>query len=179
MNSNGRHNRKIQINPRVSPKIYKRIEDEAKRKDTSVNMIASHKLEDYYSKRIFKEKNNLSMLKNILKMMFDSNTPEKMEEYTDLASQFVLSEWKLQVKNPNLDEFHKRVTEWHQLNHIDVSMFEEDRQHRKYVVRHELGLRWSEFQCKLYSKMLQKIKQTVICTDFDDLSFTIEIAKSE
>ncbi len=178
MNSDGRSNKKLQINLRVSPKIYKRIENEAKRKDTSVNVIASHHLEDYYSKRILKEKSNLSMLKNVLKMMFDSNTPEKMAEYTDQASQFVLSEWKLQVKNPNLDEFHKRVTEWHDLNHIDVSMFEEDSQHRKYVVRHELGPLWSEFQCKLYAKMLQKIRQTIIWTDFDELSFTIEIAKS-
>ena len=99
---NNHNNKKVQINPRVSPRIYKIIEEEAKIKDTSVNLITSHHLEDYYSKRILKEKNNLCMLKNILKMMFKSNTPEKMEQYTEQASQFVLSEWKLQVKKTRI-----------------------------------------------------------------------------
>ena len=167
-----------QINPRISVPIFDKLEIEAQRKGLTITSLTGNILEDYVNKRTLKEeRGDVTIGKQVLRYIIEDNNSEQdeMESNIEKASNEILAEWKLQTSNLTFNEFDKRICEWHNLNKLRIRSFY-DNKHVRYVIKHDLGYHWSEFQCKMYCKILEKLDKMIVSSSFDDLSFTIEVS---
>jgi len=167
-----------QINPRIGVSIFEKLEIESQRKGLTITSLAGNILEDYVNKRTLKEeRGDITIGKQILRYLIQNNNSKQDEMESDIekAANEILAEWRLQTSNLTFNEFDKRVHEWHNLNKLRIRSFHDD-EHVLYVVKHDLGYHWSEFQCKMYCKILEKLGKMIVSSSFDDLSFTIEVS---
>lgn len=163
-----------QLNPRIPKDVFDTLESEAKRKDIAITTFAGKIIEEYAKKKMLKaNRGDLTVGKSILYLLMESNNEQEMEENTEKAAREILGVWKLQIENVTFDEFHNRIIDWHSLNNQKISFFEHNEK-IKYVIKHDLGLRWSEFQCKMYSKIIKELGGTLVKNGFDEVTYTIE-----
>ncbi|QMU54718.1 MAG: hypothetical protein GKS07_07430 [Nitrosopumilus sp.] len=97
-----------------------------------------------------------------------------MSSNTDKAASEILAEWRLQTDILDLKEFDKRILEWHNLNKLRIKCFNSN-EHVRYVIKHDMGLSWSEFNCMMYCRILEKIGVPITSSEFDGISYSIEI----
>ena len=166
-----------QINPRISVSTFDKLEVEAQKKDLTITALAGKILEDHADKKALKEeRGDIAIGKQILRYLLQSNhsKQDELESGVEKAANEILTEWKLQTDTLTFKEFDKRILEWHKLNQLRIRSFYNN-EHVRYVIKHDLGSSWSEFQCKMYCKILEELGKVVVSSDFDDLSFTIEV----
>lgn len=169
-----------QVNPRISTEVYDRILVDAQSNDLSVNVMASHVLEKYYELTAIKmERGDISISRNVFKNIIADKTNQKeFEERARMSALEVLAEMRIQKTKIDLNELHRRIIEWHEYNDFKINFFDGDGE-RKYVIKHELGEKWSEFECIMYGEIFKRIGETVINSEHDTISYTLEIAKHQ
>ena len=182
-----------QVNPRIPVQVFDKLEEEALKKGLSITTLAGNILEDYAEKKSLKEeRGDLMVGKKILSHLLEcgnnpkhANTNDNEHYYdnmltsnTDKAASEILAEWRLQTDILDLKEFHKRILGWHNLNKLRIKCFDIN-EHVRYVIKHDMGLSWSEFNCMMYCKMLEKIGVPVTTSEFDGISYSIEIPSHE
>ena len=180
------------ISTRISNRDYKWLENQANQNESSISALTGNIIHWYVSKLALKTNTDIHINKEILGLFLDScsfmrNDMNNNNEYSQIvkrniekAAMFILSEWRMQMGQVDFAEFKKRITEWHKLNHMQVKFFNSDSNHHssKITIMHNLGILWSEFQCRLYCKMLEKIKNvTVVSSEFDELNCIIDVAR--
>ena len=188
-------NKKLQqhkISVRISNRDYKWLEGQASQNESSISALTGSIIHWYVSKLALKTNTDVYINKEILGLFLDScsfmrngtyNSNEDsqiVKRNIEKAAMFILSEWRMQMGQVDFAEFKKRITEWHKLNHMQVKFFNSgDNQHNsKISIMHNLGILWSEFQCRLYCKILEKIKNvTVISSEFDEMNCVIDVAR--
>lgn len=109
--------------------------------------------------------------------MLKSNN-QNLKENAQNAGSEILSMMKMQIDELNLNEFYHRMKEWNTLNNFEINNFQ-NKNRIKYIVKHDLGLLWSQFQCEMYSHILKQLNQTVLEQNLNEFSFTIEISNHD
>ena len=166
-----------QINPRIAVPTFDKLELEAQKKGLTITTLAGQILEEHANKKALKEeRGDITVGKQILRYILQNNNSkqDELESNITKAANEILAEWRLQTNNLTFKEFDKRIIEWHNLNKLRIKSFYEN-EHVSYVIKHDLGLVWSEFQCKMYCKILQELDKVVVSSDFNNLSYTIEV----
>ena len=164
-----------QVNPRLSKKVYDRLVKDSVKNDMSRNEMAALRLEQFYTiLQQKRERGDIILMRSLLKRLLEKD--ENIEENAKLTGMDILAEMKMQVDKLTIDELDKRITEWHNLNQFQINSFD-NKERRKYIIKHDMGLKWSHFQCISYKTMFEGIGETVTSHKFDDVSFTIEISK--
>ena len=166
-----------QINSRISISVFDKLESEAQKKGLTITTLACKILEEHADKKALKEeRGDIIVGKQILRYLLQNNIAKQdnLKSNAERAANEILTEWKLQTNNLTLKEFDKRILEWHNLNHLRIRSFCNN-EHVRYVVKHNLGSYWSEFQCIMYCKILESLGKVIISSDFNDLSYTIDV----
>ena len=91
---------------------------------------------------------------------------------------YIITEMKKQVESLDFDEVLRRIIEWNEENKLSFRV-EYTGNHIKCTQIHDLGQRWSELQCRIYCKMFETVKGTVISKDWSETMFSFEVAKTD
>lgn len=167
-----------QVNPRIPSELYKKIQKDSKEKSIPVNTVVSNILEFHYKKQQLQNQHgNITTSISVLKKLICNNSdPKILDKDTSEIANEKLAEMRLRIDVVDCIELHKMIMEWHNLNELKITSFA-NAERIKYVSKHNLGSRWSEFQCHVHKKMFEKIGETVTSYKFDSITFTIVIAK--
>lgn len=166
-----------QVNPRIPESIHKTLEQDALSMGLSVNQMASHILEQYYMieyPRI--KRGDVTIMRRVLEKIVrcSENKAELIQNATHSADE-ILSEIRTEVDDVSYDFLHKKIMEWHNSNKFKINRFE-NTERRKYVIKHDMGARWSEFHCIMYKTLFEKVGESVVGHNFNEFDFSFEIA---
>ncbi|GKS67351.1 hypothetical protein YTPLAS73_08980 [Nitrosarchaeum sp.] len=155
-------------------KKIKRAADENGIKSASLAAKLIKKSLDFWEKK--GERGEITQARIIIAKYMEMIDESKIDEHIDDIVSYILGEMKMQVGKIDFIEFERRIMEWNKENRIEFAKFEEA-DSVVYLSKHDLGKNWSEIQCKVYSRMFEKMGKTVVESEFDNVTFSLTIAR--
>ena len=169
-----KENEKIQVNPTITKKADKILNEEAKRRKMAPTTFKGQILERYAFLTLQKEiRGDLVVGKKVLKLMLECETEKDYEKKSKEAARYVNAEALAQMGDVSYEERRKRIeTWWKEINKFKFSETKKDGK-IKWFVLHDMGERWSKFQCYMNKNLLEIVGSQVIDEEcgHDDLSF--------
>jgi len=144
----------------------------------SVSSLTSKIVHDWLRFRRSKQhRGDITLASKILKSRHDAIQKEMIPKIVKWDSKYILSEMQFQVDNLDFKELTKRITEWNRENGLIFVMRDRERG-KVFMQKHDLGIIWSEIQCKMYCMMYECIGETVLYQKFEKNSFSFEIVSN-
>ena len=140
----------------------------------SVSSLTAKIIHDWLIQKIKTTRGDITLASKILKSRHDAIQKEMIPKIVKGDAMYILSEMQFQVDNLDFKELTKRITEWNKENGLVFVM--RNRENSKvFMQRHDLGLIWSEIQCKMYCMMYERIGETILTKKIERSSFSFEI----
>jgi hypothetical protein len=141
----------------------------------SVSSLTSKIVHDWLRFRRSKQtRGDITLASKILRSRHEAIQKKMIPKIVKGDSKYILSEMQFQVDNLDFKELTKRITEWNKENGLLFVM--RNREGSKvFMQKHDLGIVWSEIQCKMYCMMYESIGETILSKKFEKNSFSFEI----
>ncbi|MGI9567263.1 MAG: hypothetical protein ACR2LL_09665 [Nitrosopumilus sp.] len=169
-----KENEKIQVNPTITKKADNILNEEAKRRKMAPTAFKGQILEKYAFLTLQKEiRGDLVVGKKVIKLMLECETEKDYEKKSKEAARHINAETLTQVGDVSYEERRKRIeTWWREINQFKFTETKMDGK-IKWFVLHDMGERWSKFQCHMNKNLLEIVGSQVIDEEcgYDDLSF--------
>ena len=166
-----------QLNIRLSTDVHAVLNKISEENDIAPTTLAAQIITEYVQFYYYKiHRGDVTISQHVLRKYLDIVGPTKIEEMSENVSDYIISEMKIQEGRINYDILSERILKWNKGNHLILNRFS-NKDSDMFIAKHELGRNWSEIQCNVYSKAFKKIGKTVLDKDFDECSYSIEIAK--
>ena len=145
----------------------------------SVSSLTAKIVHDWLRFRRSKQhRGDITLASKILKSRHDAIQKKKIPKIVKEDSKYILSEMQFQVDNLDFKELTKRITEWNRENGLVFVM--RNRENSKvFMQKHDLGMIWSEIQCKMYCMMYERIGETILSKKIERSSFSFEVISHE
>ncbi|MGI9566758.1 MAG: hypothetical protein ACR2LL_07065 [Nitrosopumilus sp.] len=177
-----KENEKIQVNPTITKKADKILNEEAKRRKMAPTTFKGQILEKYAFLTLQKEKRgDLILGKRVIKLMLECETEKDYKIKSKEAARYINAETLAQMGDVSYEERRKRIeTWWKEINRFDFTETKKDNEKIKWFVLHDMGERWSKFQCYMNKNLLEIVGSQIIDEEcgYDDLSFHLVFKKS-
>ena len=165
-----------QFNFRLDEKYSKKLKKASEEKETKPSTLAADivkKSLDFWEKK--RERGEITQPRFVISKYMTMIDPSKIEESVEGITSYILGEMKIQMGKLDFDEFEYRIMKWNKENNIEFARFD-DNDSITYLSKHDLGKSWSDIQCKVYSKMFEKMGKIVVEKESDNVTFSITIA---
>ena len=166
-----------QLNIRLPTDIHPILNKISEENDIAPSTLATQILSEYVQFYYYKiHRGDVTISQHVLRKYFESVNLAKINEIAENAADYIISEIKIQEGRIDYDILSERILKWNKGNHLILNRFS-NKGSDIFIAKHELGRNWSEIQCSVYSKAFRKINETVLEVDFDECSYSIEIAR--
>jgi len=169
-----KENEKIQVNPTITKKADKILNKEAKRRKMAPTTFKGQILEKYAFLTLQKEiRGDLMVGKRVLKLMLECQTENDYKIKSKEAARYINAETLAQMGDVSYEERRKRIeTWWKEINRFDFTETKKGEK-IKWFVLHDMGEKWSKFQCYMNKNLLEIVGSQIIDEEcgYDDLSF--------
>ena len=169
-----------QINTRFDGPLLTRVDrfiedvENIDDRPTAIRQIVYNYMHDFYFKY-----GNIIMLKDVLTLMIDSINDEKMEKNTTKAAKIVTEVMKNQVhpfEELPQSELRDRLYRWNKINRFNVDKKQGMTENiRIYTVEHKMGIKFSEFQCLMTTKMIESQGNKINKKTFNEDTYSFEV----
>ena len=165
-----------QVNPKLTDDLIEKLDAHATAHNLrSRNEAAADIVGLYFSEIFYKKGNNVIMLDRVLALMLDAvKHPEHMDKNAETAGGLIITEIESQMIKLTRKEFKSRIKRWHLINPFKITGHKTPNT-TFYMIQHDLGIGFSEFQAKMYKSMLKRLGITVPSTHYDEFCYKLEI----
>lgn len=166
-----------QLNIRLSTDVHAVLNKISEEDDIAPTTLAAQIITEYVLFYYYKiHRGDVTISQYALRRYLDIVDPTKIEEMAENIADYIISEMKIQEGKIDYHILSERTLKWNKGNHLILNRFS-SKDSDIFIAKHELGRNWSEIQCNVYSKVFKKIGETVLDKEFDECSYSIEIAR--
>ncbi len=167
------------VSYRLSEQWHDLLTDMCKREKRTISQMSALIVEQFLKFSGQKSKRGeITMSRQSIKRRHDSIKKTDIPRIAKEDTIYIITEMKKQVESLDFDEVLRRTVEWNEENKLSFRV-EYTGNHIKCTQIHDLGQRWSELQCRIYCKMFETVKGTVISKDWSETMFSFEVAKTD
>ena len=166
-----------QLNLRLATDVHAVLNKISEETDIAPTTLAAQILTEYVQFYYYKiHRGDVTISQHVLKQYLKTINPSKIDEMATNVANYILSEMRIQEGKLDYDIVSQRILKWNKGNHLILNKFS-NKDSDVFIAKHELGKNWSEIQCSVYTKAFKNIGETVLDSEFDECSFSIELAK--
>ena len=151
----------------------------AEQHGTTFSTVIANIVHNYLKiERSKEERGDITLAGEIVRNRHESIKKSDIIKIVEKDAKFIIKEMRFQV-DLNFDELRKRIMEWNNIENKLKFVTKDRKESVLFIGQHRLGKTWSEIQCKMYCRMFELIKETVLKNSikFDRDSFEFEVVR--
>ncbi len=151
----------------------------AEQNGTTFSTVIANIVHNYLKiERSKEERGDITLAGDIVRNRHESIKKSDIIKIVEKDAKFIIKEMRFQA-DLDFDELRKRVIEWNNIENKLKLVTKDRKDSVLFIGQHRLGRTWSEIQCKMYCRMFELIKETVIKNSikFDRDSFEFEVVR--
>ena len=166
-----------QVNGQLDSDVYAILLDISKEQNIKPSTLVGKIVTDFVQYHHYKiQRGDISLSKPILKKIFETIDPKRIDEIAEYTANFIMSEIRQQEGKLTYEVILEHFIKWNK-GRIQFNRIHQD-DSDMIVSKHGLCRTWSEVQCKTYAKCFELVGETIREIGFDsEDSYYIEVIR--
>jgi hypothetical protein len=166
-----------QLNIRTDIELLASFTGIAEQMGQTPSTLAVNVIKDFVQIYHYKiQRGDISLSKPILKKIFETIDPKRIDEIAEFTSNFIITEIRQQEGKLTYEIILEHFIKWNK-GRIQFNRIHQD-DSDMIVAKHGLCRTWSEMQCKTYAKCFELVGETIRGMGFDsEDSYYIEVVR--